>query len=201
MASKKNAGLEVLPLTKSRWGDFEALFGPKGAYAGCWCMWWRLTRKEFEKNQGEGNRRAMKRIVEGGDIPGVLAYEMGKPVAWCSIAPRESYPSVERSPVLKRLDDRPVWSIVCLFVARGHRGKGVALRVLRGAVDYARSRGAKIVEAYPTAPRGKELPPVSSFMGVPALFEAAGFRECARPSKARVIMRRHLRPAGTRRKA
>lgn len=194
MTERGKGGLEIRPLTRERWGDFERLFGPKGAYAGCWCMWWRVTRKEFERNQGEGNRRAMKRLVDGGNVPGVLAYRGGEPVAWCSVAPRETHASLERSTVLKRLDDRPVWSIVCFFVAKGERGRGLAVRVLKGAVDYARSRGARIVEAYPTAPRGKELPPVSSFMGVPSLYEKAGFRECARPSNARVIMRRHLRP-------
>jgi GNAT superfamily N-acetyltransferase len=181
--------LEFRPLTKSRWADFEKLFGPRGACAGCWCMYWRLTRSEFEKGQGEGNRRAMKAIVESGRIPGILAYADGEPVGWCSVAPRTLFGSLERSPVLKRLDDKPVWSIVCLFVARSRRGKGMAEDLIRAAVEYAGRRRAKVVEAYPTRPRGKKLIPLSTYMGVPAIFKRAGFVECARPSEAKVIMR------------
>ena len=98
-------------------------------------MYWRLTRREFTKSQGEGNRRAMKAIVESGEVPGVLAYLDGEPVGWCSVAPRERFGSLERSPVLKRLDDKPVWSIVCLFVARGQRTKGITSTLISGAVE------------------------------------------------------------------
>jgi GNAT superfamily N-acetyltransferase len=172
-----------------RWQDFEELFGPKGAYAGCWCMWWRLPRKEFEKQQGEGNRKAMKAIVESGKIPGILCYVDGKPAAWCSVAPREDFASLQRSRVLKPIDDLPVWSIVCFFVGKGFRGKGIGEEVIRGAVDYVRQQGGKIVEAYPYIPKSKRVPPVSSFMGFPALYQKAGFVECAKPSPSKVIMR------------
>jgi len=104
--------MQFHPLTPERWDDFEALFGARGAYSGCWCMWWRLKRKEFEAQQGDGNRAAMKAIVESGRVPGILGYDGDRAVAWCSVAPREDFPSLNRSPVLKRLDDEPVWSIV-----------------------------------------------------------------------------------------
>ena len=177
------------PLTPDRWSDFEELFGDHGAYGGCWCMWWRSTRREFEQRQGEGNRQAMKAIVDSGETPGILAYHDGEPVGWCSVAPREQYGSLERSPVLKRLDDSPVWSIVCFFVPRTWRSRGIGEALIHGAVDYVRAQGGKVVEAYPTQPRKDRLPPVSSFMGTPAMFEKAGFVECARPSKSKVIMR------------
>ena len=106
----------IKPLTLSNWDDFEVLFGPKGAYAGCWCMWWRLSRKEFEKGQGEINKKAMKSIVQSGQIPGLIAYHEGEPCGWCSVAPREHYGSLERSRVLKRIDDQKVWSLVCFFI-------------------------------------------------------------------------------------
>ncbi len=134
----------------------------------------------------------MKRLIDGGEVPGILAYRDGEPVGWCSVAPRERYPSIERSHVLKRLDDKPVWSLVCLFVHRKHRGEGVAQALVKAAVTYAKSEGARIVEAYPTEPHGKRLASVSSFMGTPELFTRAGFRTCARPSKSRVIMRHYL---------
>lgn len=184
--------LKFHPLTPSRWPDFEKLFGKSGAYGGCWCMWWRSKRSEFEKRGGSGNRRAMKRIVDAGTIPGILAYHGRAPVAWCSIAPRKDFASLNRSRVLKPLDDTPVWSIVCFFVARDYRGRGIALSLIKAAVGYARKQGARVVEAYPTLPRKGRLPPVSSYMGLPALFERAGFVECARPSAGKVILRRFL---------
>lgn len=190
MAEQANLSkIEFHPLTKDRWADFEALFGERGAYGGCWCMWWRLKRSEFERQKGEGNRQAMKAIVESGEVPGILAYCEGKPVGWCSVAPRERYGSLERSPVLKRLDDAPVWSIVCFFIEKSYRGQGIAEKLVRGAVEYVRSQGGRAVEAYPTQPRRGRLTPVSGYMGVPAMFERAGFVECARPSKSKVIMR------------
>ncbi len=181
--------MEFHPLVAERWSDCEKLFGERGACAGCWCMWWRLKRSEFEKQQGEGNRRAFRKIVRSGEVPGILAYCDGEPVGWCAVAPREAYGSLNRSRVLERLDDEPVWSIVCFFVARSHRGRGLTVELIRAAVDYARRQGGTIVEAYPTHPRDKRLPQISTFMGVPSVFEQAGFVECARPSEARVIMR------------
>ena len=187
--SNVRSGLDFHPLTPDRWPDFEALFGAQGAYGGCWCMWWRSTRREFAERGNDGNRRAIKSLVDSGQVPGLLAYRAGEPVGWCSVAPREQYGALERSPVLKRLDDRPVWSLVCLFVARGYRGQGIASALIGAAVDYVRGQGGEVVEAYPTQPNEKRLPAVSSFMGVPTLFERAGFVECVRPSKSRVIMR------------
>jgi len=189
MKSQDDLSLDFNPLTPERWVDFEHLFGSRGAYGGCWCMWWRLTRREFEAQQGEGNRLAMKAIVDAGEVPGILAYAGEEPVGWCSVAPRERFASLERSRVLKRLDDEAVWSLVCFFVAKGWRGRGVAEQLIHGAVAYVRQQGGRIVEAYPTVPRATTLPPVSSYMGIPAMFERVGFVECARPSKARMVMR------------
>jgi len=190
--SDKPAPLEFRPLTPDRWPDFERLFGPHGAYGGCWCMWWRTSRSQFERVGNEGNRVAMKQVVDSGQVPGIIAYADGQPVAWCSVAPREQYASLNRSPVLKRLDDKPVWSIVCFFVAKEYRGRYLTAELIRGAIDYVRKQGGQIVEAYPTQPRSGRLPPVSSFMGLPAVFEQAGFVECARPSKSKVVMRYYI---------
>lgn len=186
-------GLQVHPLTPQRWRDFERLFGVHGAYGGCWCMWWRSTRREFESRKGEGNRRAMKAIVDSGKVPGLLALLGKEPVGWCSVAPREEFSSLERSPVLRRLDDLPVWSLVCFYVARAWRGQGVAEALIGGALNYVRRCGGSIVEAYPTPPKDTRLAPVSSFMGLPAMFTRKGFVECARPSPRKLIMRCRLR--------
>jgi GNAT superfamily N-acetyltransferase len=181
--------LEFHPLTAERWADFEELFGEHGAYGGCWCMWWRLTRREFEEGQGEGNREAMRSIVLKGEVPGILAYEQGRAVGWCSVAPREDYGSLNRSRVLKRIDDRKVWSIVCFFVTKDHRRQGLMQKLIRAAIDYVQSQGGKVVEAYPSIPRSERVPPVSIFMGFPSIFEKEGFIECAHPSKSKVVMR------------
>jgi GNAT superfamily N-acetyltransferase len=177
------------PVTSDRWDDFETLFGKSGAYGGCWCMWWRSTRAEFERRGNSGNCSAMKDLIASGVVPGILIYDGKRPVAWCSIAPREQYGSLNRSRVLKRLDDKPVWSLVCLFVAKGYRNQGITGRVIRMAVEYVGDQGGRVIEAYPTLPKGDRLPPVSSFMGLPEMFQKAGFVEVARPSASKAIMR------------
>ena len=129
--------LDFHPLTPERWQDLEVLFGPRGACGGCWCMWWRLKRSQYEKQKGPGNRRALKKIVDSGEIPGLLAYADGQPIAWCSVGPREAYSTLERSRILKRVDDKPVWSVVCFVVAKSFRHKGVSTALLEAAVEYA----------------------------------------------------------------
>jgi GNAT superfamily N-acetyltransferase len=177
------------PLTPERWADFKVLFGPRGAYGGCWCMYWRETRAEFARRQGEGNRQAMRDLVESGRVPGILAMLDGRPVGWCSVGPREEFGPLERSPVLKRIDDQPVWSIVCFFVDRDFRGRGLTRALIRAAIDFVARHGGRVIEAYPTRPRGQRLAPVSSYMGLPEVFAAEGFVECRRPSDSKVIMR------------
>jgi len=181
--------LEFHPLTPERWGDFEELFGERGACGGCWCMWWRLTRKEFMNQKGEVNRRAMKALVESGRIPGILAYDSGHAVGWCSVAPRKDFPALGRSRILKPVDEQPVWSVVCFFVRKDYRRRGVSAALLRAAVDYVRERGGEIVEGYPVEPRKPQIPDVFAFHGLAAAFREAGFSEVARRSETRPIMR------------
>jgi GNAT superfamily N-acetyltransferase len=152
-------------------------------------MWWRESCSEFEKKHGEGNRRAMRKIVKGGRVPGILAYAGTEPAGWISITPREDFPALERSRTLRRVDDAPVWSIVCFFVSKQYRNRGITVPLIRAAVEYAACQGAEVVEAYPTVPTGKKSAPVSVFMGVPSMFERAGFVECARPLDRKRIMR------------
>jgi GNAT superfamily N-acetyltransferase len=182
------------PLTPDRWHDFVRLFGPRGGAGGCWCMWWRLTQREFEASKGAANRRAMKAIVDAGRVPGILAYADRQPIGWCSVAPREEFPRLERSRVLRRVDARPVWSVVCLLVAKEHRRSGVATRLLRAAVEHVRSRGGRIVEGYAVEPQGGRTPDLFAYHGPAAAYRAAGFKEVARRSPTRPIMRRVVRP-------
>lgn len=176
------------PLTPETWNDFELLFGPRGACGGCWCMTWRLSRSEFKANEGEGNRAAMRALVDAGQQPGVLLYQDGRAVAWCAVAPREEYVRLGASKVWAPVDEEKVWSVTCFFIDKKARGKGLSVEVLKAAVEFARSRGARIVEGYPQELKEK-LPPAFVWMGVMPTFERAGFHEVARRSAKKPIMR------------
>jgi GNAT superfamily N-acetyltransferase len=156
-------------------------------------MWWRLTAKEFDAHKGEGNRRAMKAIVKSGRIPGILAYHKGEVVGWCSVAPREEFPRLERSRILKPVDGKAVWSVVCFFVARSHRRTGVGLRLLKAATKYVAGAGGRILEGYPVEPKKVSTPDVFAYHGLAEMFRSAGFKEVARRSETRPIMRYVIR--------
>lgn len=182
-------GVDVVPATPDRWEDLEGLFGPRGACAGCWCQYWRVQAGEFEAGKGEANREALRRQVRGGETPGLLAYLGGEGAGWCAVGPRERYPRLARSRILRPVDAEPVWSVVCLFVARSHRRKGVSVALLRGATEWAAARGARVVEGYPVEPREGRMPDAFAWTGTAAAFRKAGFREVARRSETRPIMR------------
>lgn len=158
-------------------------------------MWWRLTRSEWERRKGEPNKAAFRALVDSNTPLGMLAFLNDDPVGWCAVGPRETLPSLARSRILAPLDEQPVWSVTCFFVARPYRKRGVALKLLQAAVDYARSQGARIIEGYPTETRQPSVPDVFAFMGPTSLFHKAGFREAARRSKNRPLMRRTVLPA------
>jgi GNAT superfamily N-acetyltransferase len=192
--------LEVLPLTRERWPDLVELFERPGGsiVRGCWCMYYRLSGGGGGVGSGATNRKAMKDLVGGGTIPGLIGYEDGSPVGWISLGPREDYPKLRRSPVMKPVDDLPVWSIVCFFVDRRARGRGVSEALLRAGIDHARSLGARLLEAYPI---DKEEPSHPDFMwfGSKRMYDRAGFREVARRRETRPVVRRVVRPgAGVR---
>ena len=184
------SNLTVRPLTPDRWSDLERLFGPRGACGGCWCMWWRETHAEFERRKGAGNKRAMSRIVSSGEVPGIIGYIGDEPVAWCSIAPRDRFPRLERSRILKRIDDEPVWSVVCFFIARTYRKLGLSRRMLEQAVLYAAGEGARLVEGYPVEPKKGKTADAFAYTGLAQIFRSAGFAEVERRSETRPIMRR-----------
>jgi GNAT superfamily N-acetyltransferase len=185
----ESLSLQFHALTPDRWPDLENLFGMRGACGGCWCMWWRLTRSEFNKNKGEGNRKSLKKIVDSGIVPGIIAYHDSRPIGWCALGPRETYPALERSRTLKRVDYKEVWSVVCFFTAKQFRHKGVAKSLLKAAVDFALQHDAKIIEGYPTEPRKGKLPDPFVFTGIVSTFRKAGFAEVVRRSENRPIVR------------
>jgi len=192
MSSRK---LTFHPVTRERWPDLEQLFGERGACGGCWCMVWRLPRPEWEHGKKRNNRIALKTIVEDDRQPGVLAYAGEEPIGWCAVAPRAEYVGLQRSRVLAPVDNQPVWSISCLFVAKPFRRQGVSVRLIKEAVKFAGSRGAAMVEAYPVIPYTEKMPAAFAWTGVLSAFLKAGFREVLRRSKSRPILRRRCRQA------
>lgn len=193
--TSRRKDIEIHAVTPDRWDDLVELFRENGAYANCWCMWWRVSGAEFSegiRKRGAENRRAMRGLVRDRRVPGLLAYRDGRPVGWVSVAPREEFGRLRRSPTLKPVDDKPVWSIVCFYMDRGERGTGVGTALLEGAVQHAAREGARIVEGYPVDPALRKFPNAEAFTGVVSMFERAGFREVARRGN-RPIMRKAVR--------
>lgn len=190
---KESLNLTFQPVTEKRWPDFEKLFGERGACGGCWCMLWRLTRAEFEKQKGNGNKKAMKAIIGSGEIPGILAYDGDMPVGWCSVAPREKFPALERSRIMKKVDENPVWSITCFFIHKDFRKKGLSVQLLKATIEYVQKKGGKRLEGYPIEPKKDKMPPAFAWTGIAAAFKKAGFKEVARRSETRPIMRYTIR--------
>ena len=180
---------KVKPVTPPLWQDLETLFNHPGDCRFCWCMWWRIKRKEFDQNGAKGNREAMRSIVESGEVPGLLVYKEGKPVAWVSVGPREVFPVLDRSPVLKRVDDQPVWSIVCFYIIEELREKGLTSYLILSAIEYARSKGCALIEGYPILSENSRDPETSLFTGALSTFLKLGFQEAVRRSNVRVIVR------------
>ena len=177
--------------TADRWDDFTTLMGPRGGAEGCWCMLWRLSARDYKAGQGDANREAM-RDVFGEGSPRLLAYDGETPIGWCSVAPRTAFPRLETSRNFKPVDDTPVWCVTCFFVVKAHRGKRVAERLLEAACDFAASRGGEAVEGYPTDTGGARDTRWFSWTGYLAAFERVGFREIARRSPKRPVMRKSL---------
>lgn len=154
-------------------------------------MWFRVSSQTYRANGGTKNRGAFEQVVRTADAPpGVLAYLDGKPAGWCAVAPREAYPRLRRSPILKPVDDEPVWSITCFFIAGDARGRRLSRELLDAAVSLAQQHGAMLVEGYPVDPSATAVSADAAYHGLESWFESAGFTEAARRRPARPIMRR-----------
>lgn len=177
-----------LPLTVAAWNDFAELFGDKGACGGCWCMYWRLKAGDYNKGKVEGNKKALKTLLAKSS-PGIIAYTKDKAVGWCALAPRDEYIRLETSRILKPVDDKKVWSISCFFITKAFRGQGLSVVLLKAAVDFPISKGATIVEGYPTESTTGRMADAFAWTGIASTFQKAGFKEVARRSKGRPVMR------------
>ncbi|MEP6596199.1 MAG: GNAT family N-acetyltransferase [Ginsengibacter sp.] len=178
------------PLTKQNWSKFVQLFGNKGACGNCWCMYFRLKKSDYEKGKADDrNKTAMKNIVWGNKPTGLLGIYEGQAIAWCAFAPREDFMKLENSRVHKRIDNESVWSIPCFFIDKKFRRQGVTVELLKGASNYAKEKGIKIIEAYPTIPTQEKLPDSFAWIGLYKSFERAGFQIVNKTSKNRPMVR------------
>ncbi len=206
MATKRDGPvsdeLVIEPLTPDRLVDLARLFSQGGDPKWCWCAWYRARSIDFRTATAADNRRLMEsaaRTAAGqGRAPGLIAYRSGEPIGWVSVGPREDYERLEHSRVLGRVDERPVWSIVCFVVARRSRGEGIATALLSAAVEYARDHGATLLEAYPVDASDGRVPAAAAFKGTLGMFERAGFkvvdrRRANNAGADRPIVRRAIR--------
>ena len=189
--------LVVRPLTPARWPDLEAVFEAKGCSVarGCWCMFYRVSGKgdlaRPSDRQRASAKASLKSLAAQDPPPGLLGYRGKAPVGWISLGPREDFAKLARSTVMKPVDDRPVWSIICFVVPSEYRKQGVARELLAGAVEYARKRGVELLEAYPV---DKDDPSAAqaSWFGSKRMFDEAGFEEVARRRSDRPVVRLQL---------
>jgi GNAT superfamily N-acetyltransferase len=156
-------------------------------------MWWRLPAARWRAQRGTPNRDALFAAVQSGPPPGLLAYVNDEPAGWCAVAPRETYVRFATTRTLRPVDAQPVWSVVCFFVARPHRGRGLTTALIEAAKAFARRNGGRILEGYPVEPAGRQAD-AFVFTGLAAAFRKAGFAEVARRTPTRPIMRCQLTP-------
>jgi GNAT superfamily N-acetyltransferase len=188
----------VRPLTSARWGDLETIFNARGCSVarGCWCMFYRKSGADATLPKGvtraAANCNEHKALVDAGVTTGLIGYRGRQPVGWVSLGPRGDYAKLARSPVMKPVDETPVWSVVCFVVPAEHRGQGIAKALLDGAVTWAKRRGVRVLEAYPVDRTGRSRDDAMWF-GARSMYAAAGFVEVARRKADRPVVRLTVR--------
>lgn len=184
-----SAQFRFKPVTRATLDDLDTFSRAHGKFRYCSCMRWRLTSSDFKRSTKEERVAELQRRVRDGIPVGVLAYAGDVPVGWCSVAPRESYAALERFRALAKVDDTPVWSVVCFFIDRDARRAGITSGLLRAATNYARSMGARAVEGYPVEPG----PRLYTYMGSPQAFARNGYVDVTRAGRERMVVRRSFR--------
>jgi GNAT superfamily N-acetyltransferase len=177
--------MEYHPVTAERRADLAQFSEAHGKFRYCSCMRWRMTSAEFKRSTTESRAATLNHLAAADAPVGVLAYVDGEPVGWVAVAPREALGALERFKALARIDEKPVWSVTCFFIDRRVRRQGVTLGLLKAAVAYALEQGATIIEGYPVEPGAR----LYTYMGSPATFRAAGFKDVTPPGRARLVMR------------
>jgi GNAT superfamily N-acetyltransferase len=188
------AVVTVHPLTADRWDDLAALFQEGGDPKWCWCQFYRERGLDWSNSTAADNRDRLASLTRAGPPPGLVAYQGERAVGWVSLAPRPAFERLTHAKLLAPVDDKPVWSIVCFVVSRSARGRGVAKALLEGAIAWARTQGATILEAYPADTGGRRIPAANAYHGTLSMFEDAGFevvtrRQFNRTTPVRPIVR------------
>ena len=182
----------VRPLTPSRWPDVEDLFGPdKGANSGCWCMWPRLTAAAFKASDKDKRTKAFKSCVATGPVPGLLLYESGQAIGWVAVSPRADvirFEKAKTSGLEPEKDPETHYAITCFYVRTGHRKRGLMSDLAKAAIDYAKKKKAKALDVCPIE-TDKPLMWGEGFVGIVSVFRELGFKEVARRSPRRPLMR------------
>jgi GNAT superfamily N-acetyltransferase len=172
--------IEVHPAAVDRFDDVTAILAPKNPDApACWCLSYRIPNQEFRGLAGPERPARLRRYAQEGTPPGVIAYVDGEPAGWCSVSPRASHHRLTHSRTIPTIDDVPVWSVICIVIRPPFRRKGLSRHLLAGAIDYARTRGAAMLEAYPIDAEGGRVSSALAYVGTTSLFEAAGFARVA----------------------
>jgi GNAT superfamily N-acetyltransferase len=185
--------IEVVPATPDRWDDVVTLLGGNGD-KGCWCQAPRGRAVGHGASDPGARREALQGQLEEDPPAGMLAYIDGEVAGWCGFGPRPRLPRLERSRTIPKIDDLPVWSVLCFNIRVGYRRRGVAAALLSGVVEFARQSGAPGVEAYPIDPEGGRVDVGFGYVGLTPMFERAGFRRVVETAahsdrRPRILMR------------
>lgn len=187
--------LRIVDAGAERWDDLAELLGERGDPSRCWCQYYR-SEAPYQHESRDRNRAAMRRQITTATVPhGVLAYDDGRPVGWCAVAPRADYPRLRRMQAAKATQDEPgLWSVTCFVVRVGHRRQGVAAQLLDAAVDFAGRHGGRVIEGYPVDPSVRPTGSSGLYQGPLSMYLRAGFTEVARPTASRSVVRLVLAP-------
>ena len=177
------------PLTTKNWSAFEKLMGDKGGCGGCWCMSFRLPTAIYNENKFEGNKQLQKENIAQKKHIGLIAFVEEEPIAWIALSPREELIKIENARSLKRIDDKPVWSIPCFFIKKEFRRMGLSSKLIAGVIDYAKTKKIKTVEAYPAIPYGTKMSDAFLWIGVLSSFEKNGFKVVRQNGKSKAMVR------------
>jgi GNAT superfamily N-acetyltransferase len=164
---------------KSNWDEFEVFFESKGILRNCWCMAWRMTKEEKKNNTGTCRKQYLKSRVET-DIPiGLLAYDNGQAIAWCSVAPKDGHRGLGGNNNLGSL-----WSLTCFYILPEYRKHGMVHILIEAAKQYSKDNGGQYLEAYPV----EEDSPSYRYMGFVRTFEKEGFVYIEKAGSRRNVM-------------
>jgi GNAT superfamily N-acetyltransferase len=177
--------MECRPLTPAHFADIEMVFGERGVARRCFCMHWRRPDGGF--GDVRDNRDRFADVTAQGPVPGLVGYLESQPVGWVQVGPRELFPTIARSRLLKPIDDVETWSINCFVVRAGRRRHGIGGGLLTAAIQWAKSHGARVIEAYPVD--GERSSVVDLFTGTLGMFNEHGFAEIIRRNHDRPIVR------------